>query len=172
MASKKEDPMKKYYELIYENMISHGLGELESKLIASINSNNKLWSMEELSNMTGYSLASISNTLKKLSRKKLIKISKQPGSKKLFIEKKSFGIKLISDKIRNTISIENKKQLITLPKIKQELKESLKQCKNFEERKKIRENIKIIENKIEENEILKEIIESIKEIFDKRGVEY
>ncbi len=164
------EPMKRYYQLIYDSMKSHGLGEVASQIVAVVNLSKDELTMDVLVENTNYSLASISNAVKMLSSLHLIEVFRKPGSKKLYIKNKNCGIKLVSDKIKNTLFIENQKQLMELPKIKKDLKVLLKNAKSDSQKKLIKDEIDLISKKITEAEIVSEIIDIIRAVLKKRGV--
>ena len=63
---------------------NYGLGELQSKVIGLLYIEPEDISLEEIADRTGYSLASISNTMKMLEAFGMVQRIKKPGTKKVF----------------------------------------------------------------------------------------
>jgi len=63
---------------------TYGLEELQSKVIGLLYIEPEDISMEEVADRTGYSLASISNTMRTLEAMGMVKRIKKPGTKRVF----------------------------------------------------------------------------------------
>ncbi|MBN2014346.1 MAG: hypothetical protein JW778_04125 [Candidatus Altiarchaeota archaeon] len=63
---------------------NHGLGELQSKVIGLLYIEPEEISLEEIAEKTGYSLASISNTMKMLEAFGMVQRIKKPRTKKVY----------------------------------------------------------------------------------------
>jgi DNA-binding transcriptional regulator GbsR (MarR family) len=122
--------------------------------------------MEELAKKTGYSLATISNNVAFLEHTGLIKKTRKPGSKKIFIYMEKDVIEtmknhFVNDHMNMIISAKEK-----LPALIEKYSGKLK---TEEDRKKL----KIIDNFYKQNLkmeiILKELIKKIDEISERRG---
>lgn len=131
MLNAEKDVMK-----LFESIsIAYGMDIVTSKIGSIIYLEPEPIALDELANRTGYSLSSVSNKIKKLSRLMPITKSRKPGSKKIFvsIEKKIFKIlKIQLQKSREIeiIPIKNK-----LPRI---IKDFKKQAKTEKDKKKIK----------------------------------
>lgn len=75
---------KEFEDLVYQGIKSQGIDELSSRLIAILYSEPDPVTLEELSEITGYSFSAVSATMKMLSGLKLAERTKKPGSKKLY----------------------------------------------------------------------------------------
>ncbi len=79
------DDLEKEFTGFLSNMIkSYGLGDLPAKVIGVLYLEPQEISMEDITTKTGYSLASISNTMKILENTGVVQRIKKPGTKKVF----------------------------------------------------------------------------------------
>jgi len=77
-------PRDEFIEMMVEIQRAKGLDELSSKLIGIMFIEPNEITLNELSEITGYSLSAISTSMKFLERTGLVKRFKKPGSRKLY----------------------------------------------------------------------------------------
>lgn len=80
-----DDPVKEFTDLLVQIWKAHGLDDLSAKVIALLYSEPGEISLEEVAKKTGYSLASISNTVKSIENLGLITRLKKSKSKKVYV---------------------------------------------------------------------------------------
>lgn len=87
-------PKDEFIELISDINRFKGLDELTSKIIAILYAEPKEISLEEISKRTGYSLSSISTSMKMLEGPGFAKRIKKPGSRKVYfyVQKDLIGL--------------------------------------------------------------------------------
>jgi len=73
-----------FRELIRDNVKANGMDELSSRLIAILYVSPKEISLERLAKTTGYSLSSVSTSLKMIERFGFVKRMKKPKSRKVY----------------------------------------------------------------------------------------
>ncbi|MFH1174470.1 MAG: hypothetical protein V1725_05010 [archaeon] len=78
------DPERDFLQLITTAHLAHGMDELSAKLIAILFLEPKEISLEDLSKKTGYSMASISTTMKFIESFGFVERTKKPKSKKIY----------------------------------------------------------------------------------------
>jgi len=106
-------PRDEFKELIRDNVKANGMDELSSRLIATLYVSTKEISLEELAKKTGYSLSSVSTSLKTVERFGFIKRMRKPKSKKVYfyMEKDlmAVGLRLMKRKYEKVILPSKKK---------------------------------------------------------------
>ena len=86
---------------VFQNIFrAYGLSDLCAKITALLYLEPEDMPMEELANKTGYSLASISNTMKLLENLGMVKRIKKPKTKKIFYYMEKNLVKINIDKLR------------------------------------------------------------------------
>ncbi|MBW2982784.1 winged helix-turn-helix transcriptional regulator [Candidatus Woesearchaeota archaeon] len=123
-------------------------------------------SLDELAERTGYSLASISTTVREMERMGKLKRIKKPGSKKVYIRGEKNLIKAMHDHFNRAVENVLKPMEEILPPAIKELKQDLK-SKDFtkEEKELLKKKIRWYEDYLEQNE-------RVKAIFDKMSKEF
>jgi len=116
-------------------------------------------SMDEVAEKTGYSLASISNSIKMLETMGLVRKNRRPGTKKIFLYmEKDFN------KLTKQIMIKKQENIISM--IKSEIPSIIKESKPISEKDK--KKLKILENYYKQilgfEKVIKKMIEMMDEI--------
>lgn len=161
-------PVQEFQETIFNMVKAHGLDTISSCILAYLSVQTTEVTLEELAKHTGYSLASISNTVNSLIRMRLIKKNKKPGSKKLYLTSNQSPISMMEEKIHLMKEQEIAEQKNKLPKIIKELKTTIIKEKNKDKKKQYKEQIKIIEKHAEESEFMMHIMKIIEDEINKR----
>ena len=121
-----ETVRKEFEDLVYQGIRSHGLDELSSRLLAILYSEPGSLTLEELSEITGYSFSAVSTAMKLLSGVGLVDKTKKAGSKKLYYS-------VQRDMLSMTIAaIKSKNECMVLPALK-DLPAIIEKCKNSED---------------------------------------
>lgn len=108
-----ETAKKDFIELLTNSHKSHGLDDLTAKSVAILYAEPHEVSLEELAKKTGYSLSSLSTSMKMLERVGFVKRIKKPKSKKLYLY-------IEKDLMSTFIDMTKKKvELSLIPSIKQ-----------------------------------------------------
>jgi len=92
-----EEEFTKFFKLLAK---TYGMGDLQATVLSVIYLEPSEVAMEEISKKTGYSLASISNTMKMLEGAGIVRRIKKPGTKKVFFYMEKDLIKLNIQKIK------------------------------------------------------------------------
>jgi HTH-type transcriptional regulator, osmoprotectant uptake regulator len=128
------NPKEEFIELISANMRTNGFDEITSKVTGVLFIETKEISLEELAKKTGYSLSGVCNSLKFLSGSGLVKKSRKPGSRKvyLYMEKDlmAFSIRIMKKKYEEVI-LPSKQRLPEIIKKYKGSKEELKIIKKY-----------------------------------------
>jgi len=120
-------------------MKSYGLNDLPAKIIGVIYIEPEEVSMNYIARKTGYSLASISNTIKVVETMGVVQRIKKPGTNKVFFYMEKDLAKLNIIKIHAAINNFIKPAKEILPKIIEKYKDRVKDEKS-------KQKLKIIEN--------------------------
>ena len=129
-------------------------------------------SLDELAERTGYSLASISTTVRELERLGKLKRIKKPGSKKVYVQGEKNMVKAMHDHF--TKAVENVlKPLEDLlpPTIKELKREHRNGSLPKEEKDRLKEKIRWYEEYLEQNKRMKDILENVEKEFLKHEKE-
>lgn len=113
---------QRFTEMIQRMAALQGMDELTGHIFALLYLEPKEIAMDDLAKNTGYSLASISNKIKFLESAGLIKKSKKPGSKKIYLSMEKDMLKIMRKGIE-------KKQKFVINTVKTEVPDILKQAK-------------------------------------------
>ena len=79
-------PREEFIGLMTDNMRVNGLDELSSKILATLFIETEEISLEDLAKKTGYSLSSLSTSLKLMEATGIIHKFKKPHSKKMYLK--------------------------------------------------------------------------------------
>ena len=120
-------------------MKSYGLNDLPAKVTGALYIETEDVSMDYVARKTGYSLASISNTMKMLETMGVVQRIKKPGTKKVFFYMEKDLIRLNVMKINAMQNNFIKPAKETLPRI-------IKKYKNKVKDNKSKQKLRIIEN--------------------------
>jgi len=140
---------------------SYGLGDLASKIIGILYLEPEAVAMEDIARKTGYSLASISNTMKILGNIGVVQRIKKPGTKKVFfyMEKDLARLNIMKLRAAQNNFIKPAKEI--LPQIIDKYKNRIKDEKS-------KQKLRIIENYhaqiLVSEEILQQAIERLEEM--------
>ena len=85
MVKVEDSPKEEFKKAIYNSFRALGIDDFPSKLMAVLQSEPKEISLGELSQMTGYSLSSLSTTLKAMEENNMVKRFKKPKSRKVYV---------------------------------------------------------------------------------------
>jgi DNA-binding transcriptional regulator GbsR (MarR family) len=129
-------------------------------------------SLDELAERTGYSLASISTTVRELERLGKVRRIKKPGTKKVYVKGEKNMIKSLHDHFSNALENVLKPMEEILPPAIKELKQELK-SKDFpkEEKDHLKKKIEWYEQYLEQNKRAKEIFDRMNREFLKHEQE-
>ena len=148
-------PKQEFIELMTENMKANGLDELSSKVLAVLFVEPSEISLEDLALRTGYSLSTISTSMKFIEATGLVNKYKKPNSRKIFLhmDKSILDIMLRMLKRKQENVIQKSRDI--LPSI----------IDHYKKAKASKEELKIIENYYQEvllgEKLIKEFIEKI-----------
>ncbi|GEM_PF-502723 len=154
-----ENIRKEFESLVYQGIRSHGLDELSSRLLAILYSEPDALTLEELSEITGYSFSAVSTAMKMLSGVGLVDKTKKAGSKKLY-----FSIQ--RDMLEMTIAaIKSKNECMVLPALRG-LPAIIEKCKNSKDEES-EETLKIIDQYYQQMLALDLIFKNLIEFTEK-----
>jgi DNA-binding transcriptional regulator GbsR (MarR family) len=85
MMESTKSPKEQFIELIAGLQRAKGLDELTSKLFGILFIETKDIALDELAKRTGYSLSAVCTSMKMLERSGIVKKSRKPGSKKIYL---------------------------------------------------------------------------------------
>lgn len=127
---------KRFTEIIKNLSIAQGADSLTGQIFAILYLEPGKISMEEIAKRTGYSLASISNKIKLLETGGLIKKTKEPGSKKIYLYMEKDLLKILEEGIE-------KKQRLVINMVKSEIPGIIEDARPADEKEKAKlESIK------------------------------
>ena len=134
-----ENLEKDFFELFQSIFKAYGLSDLCVKVTSLLYLEPEEVSMEDLVKKTGYSLASISNTMKLLENAGMVQRVRKPKTKKIFfyMEKNLIKINMSKLKVAHDNSIKPAKEY--LPQIIAKYKNKVK-CEDDKKKLKIVEN--------------------------------
>jgi DNA-binding transcriptional regulator GbsR (MarR family) len=135
--------LENYLQLHETIARNYGANPTESLIIAVVRANYGPIALEELSSITGYSLATVSNVVRKFESHNILKRTRKPRSKKIFVESKTNYLetmkkKLMLIKINTGLLVEN------LPKIINDVSDKKKKSLLREELRQAKKSNKII----------------------------
>lgn len=133
------DLEKDFLELFQTIFRAYGLSALCVKVTALLYLEPEDVSMEDLAKKTGYSLASISNTMKLLENLGMVKRVKKPKTKKVFFFMEKNLVKLNIDKLRS--AYEN-----TIKPVKEHVPQIVEKYKNKVKSERDKRKLQIIED--------------------------
>lgn len=79
-------PKEEFKEVVYESCKALGLDDFPSRLISVLQSETEEISLGELAEMTGYSLSTLSTTIKAMEERQMVKRLKKPKSRKIYVK--------------------------------------------------------------------------------------
>ncbi|MCF7872091.1 winged helix-turn-helix transcriptional regulator [Candidatus Woesearchaeota archaeon] len=160
--TEQETGFKKELLILFEKLFRDvGLDSLSSKLVSYIYLEPNEISMDELTEITGYSLSAVSTKLKPLENIGMIERRKKPGSKKLYFYMDKDLIKLNQQKIEFAIN----KQIIPLKEALPIILNNNKKSKLPEKEKQIHEIAENYLTQITKMEgLLKKVLEELEKL--------
>ena len=164
---------KNIYKFITELSMKMGMNMLFSKIHTIVFLHPKEISLEELAEYTGYSLSSVSNTVKHLEMMKKIRRVKQPGTKKVFVKGEKNLISSMNAMIEQSIHNVLIPMQQILPITIKELKLELKKPKISKERKaELEEKINWYACYFDQNQRMEEIFSKVKKQLETAEQDY
>jgi|SRR3989344_4727842 len=152
---------EEFIEIVATAAKGHGFDDLSSKIIGILYIEPKELSLDEIAQKTGYSLASISNSVKAIENARVIKRLKKPKSHKTYFFMEKDLNKLTREMISKKYNAEINPAKEKLPGMIKTLREQTKSSKKDDDKKKLG----IMENYLEQihrcDEILAEILKKI-----------
>ena len=153
------EPIKEFKEFNFTVCRGHGLNTIQSKILAILRIETKPKSLEELALQTKYSLASISTQVKALSDFQIIKKSRKPGSKRVYVEAKTNVIEHVKEHTRKMKVLEIDPLKQKLPRWIKEMKQLIKQTKTEKDKLQYKEQLKILEEYQKQTTFLEKLFE-------------
>jgi DNA-binding transcriptional regulator GbsR (MarR family) len=151
-----KDPFQAYEEGAFQSIQGHGLSTVEAKVAAYLHVNPNELSIEEIAEHTGYSLATISNTIKKLEKCMFVIRVKKPGTKKVFAKAERDVFKILETKLKQMQEIEINPIKEHVPVLIKEAKQFIK-GKSGKEKTLFKEKIAIMEEKLSQTLLMEKI---------------
>ncbi len=143
---------KKYLELQERIARQFGAKPTEAKILATIKAHHQAVALEEIAEETGYSLATISNTIRFFETKNMVKRIKKPKSKKVYVEARTDYLAVMKQKLE---MIYNNTTIV-----KEQLPQIIKQTRSETEKKYLQEELKQAK---QANKIIERTLEQIKQ---------
>ncbi len=131
-----EEEFTEFFKMLVK---TYGMGDLQATVLSVLYLEPREVAMEEISKKTGYSPASISNTMKMLEGLGIVRRVKKPGTNKVFFYMEKDLMKLNQQKIKATYEHIINPGKTMLPQI-------IEKYRNKVEDKESREKLHIIEN--------------------------
>ena len=160
-----EELEKEFMEFFSRLFKYYGFNDLSAKVVGILYLEPKEVAMEDIAKKTGYSLASISNTMKILENIGLVQRIKKPGTKKVFFYMEKDLVKLNIQKINMAYEHLTKPMKKDLPQIINKYKHRVKDEKS-------RQKLQIIENYytqvLQFERILQHWMEELEELSNSR----
>lgn len=141
-----------YLTFLEASFKTQGFDDLTSKIVAILYSEPKEVALDELAKRTGYSLSSISTSLKFMENFKCVKRIKKPGSRKIFFFMKKSIIQHMKTMLSSKLNEFSRAEEI-LPSLIKEAKD--------------KDKIKIMKDNYEQILILKNVFKNSLEQLDK-----
>lgn len=124
-------------------------------------------SLETIATQTGYSLASVSNAVKYLELVRAVRRSKEPGSKKIYVQGEKNFVQMIHQQFKQSIDTALKPMQEVMPGIIEELKKELKKEHGKEKKQAIKEKIAWYQEYLEQNRKITTLFTHIEQQFKK-----
>jgi DNA-binding transcriptional regulator GbsR (MarR family) len=124
-------------------------------------------SLEELSEKTGYSLASVSNAVRILQDVKKIRRIKHPGSKKVYVELEKDIVLTLHQHFKQVIDGGLRPMQECLPITISDIKKELKKELSKEEKERLKKKLTWYESYLEQNMIICDIFMKMEKEFKK-----
>lgn len=158
---KMSTPIEAYKRTVAQIERAKGVNSAIAKIISEIFASPKEISIEELAKKTGYSLATVSNTVKFLEGNGIANRVKKPGSKKVYVNaQRDFMQVLIQSMNRNhEIAVRPLKQV--LPELIKEQKQLIKETKKENKKEQLKGELHVIEKHLEQVELMEELIDHV-----------
>ncbi len=138
---------------------------LISKVYAVLMSEDKYFSLDELVEITGYSLASISNAINKIDRFHSLQRMKKPGSKKIFIKLSFDPLDMLKNNIAFMLNEKVKPLVNELPRLITHLKKDLKEVKEKKDKERLKNKIKLYEDYFRKFQLMEKLLREFQKII-------
>ena len=152
--------VKEYQDLITQIFQNHGMGGVKACIYSHIQTSPETISLDELANLTGYSLATVSNTVRFFEKLHIVKRVKKPGTKRVYAEAKRNFMEVFEDQMESIFTNEIKPTEEHMPVIIRNMKEEMKTAKG-EEKKLYKQQLSIMERHLEETRKAAEILSAV-----------
>ena len=164
-------PIQIYKETIARVERAKGINTATAKIVAEIFSTPKEISLEELSTRTGYSLATVSNTIKFLEPIGVILRLKQPGSKRIYVRADRDFLSVLVKNMNRTHDIALRPLKQTLPELIKEQRQLIRQAKDEKTRQQLKAEQTIMQEHLQQVQLAEELIDHVIEQCNKRRKE-
>jgi DNA-binding transcriptional regulator GbsR (MarR family) len=138
-------------ELLVQTSTRLGIPPLVAEVHAIIMMEPKEMSLEDITERTGYSLASVSTTVRHLETMRKVRRVTRPGSKKIYVQGEKDTIQAVHDHFKNAVEAMIRPLNESLPGIIKKLKEEVHAQKGKEEQATLKERIAWYERLLEQN---------------------
>lgn len=152
-----EDIDRRFLELYQKIGSMQGMNSLFIRIFSILYIEPEEISMDEVAEKTGYSLASISNSIKMLETMGLVRKSRHPGTKRIFLYMEKDFNKLIK-----VFMIKKQENIISL--VKSEVPSIIKESRPTSEKSK--KKLKILENYYKQILGFEKIIKKMMDMMD------
>lgn len=163
-------------EDLYRTLVDLGMRSGAKMLVAKVNAIVFMepgpLSLEEIAEKTGYSLASVSNAVKRLEEIKKLRRIKEPGSKRVYVQGEKNFIDMLHGQLKHVIDIAITPMREQLPITIQELKKGTRANKDHEEKRLLKEKIDWYNDYLRQTEELLKILTIIDHEFNKTKKDY
>ena len=144
-------------EVIYTIMKSYQLNDVGAKICSIVYLSPEPVCLNELASKTGYSLATVSNTVKFLTNFFLITRVKKPGTKKVFVAGRNSPLDMLKSKTKMAMENEIKPIKKTFPEL----------IKKLEGKKKYEKELELIKKQYKETLLLEKVMNQMRKIVEK-----
>jgi DNA-binding transcriptional regulator GbsR (MarR family) len=125
----------KFIEMVKQIGLYSGMDELTTTIAGRLYLEPEPVAMEELAKETGYSLASISNKTKFLEQVRIVKKTRKPGSKKIYLYMEKDIAKIIRENLNTVLNARIKTAKESMPLI---IEEYCAKARTEKDKKKLR----------------------------------
>ncbi|MFW6378658.1 MAG: hypothetical protein ACOCZV_01420 [Nanoarchaeota archaeon] len=157
-----------YENLIKDMLKAQGVPAVGAKIIAVSFSEPEDQSLEQLSERTGYSLATVSNKIRMLEMMGSVERVKKAGSRKVFVKPKRDVI----DDLHHKILQAQRTQITTakeqLPRLIRDLELDITRTKDKNTRKHYTQHLDVMKNHLEQTRILEDIFSELMTIIRRK----
>lgn len=154
-------PIEQYKNIVAQIERAKGINTATARLTSEIFASTKEISLEELASITGYSLATVSNTIKFLEPHGIINRIKKPGSKKVYVSAERDFMSVLAKTMNRTheTAVRPLKQI--LPELIKEQKDLIKKTTQEKNKTKLKAELEIIEEHLKQVKRMEEILDHV-----------